>query len=44
MKEEVTRNHYPEKESNENVPQAQLLNTEQQSRKRETATTMEQER
>ena len=31
--EEVTRNHYPEKESNENVPQAQLLNTEQQLEK-----------
>ena len=31
--EEVTRNYYPEKESNENVPQAQLLNTEQQLEK-----------
>ena len=31
--EEVTRNHYPEKELNENVPQAQLLNTEQQKRR-----------
>ena len=31
--EEVTRNDYSEKESNENVPQAQLLNTEQQLEK-----------
>ena len=31
--EEVTRNQYPEKESNENVPHAQLLNTEQQLEK-----------
>ena len=32
--EEVTRNYYPpEKESNENIPQAQLLNTEQQLEK-----------
>ena len=31
--EEVTRNYYPEKESNENVPQAQLLNAEQQLEK-----------
>ena len=26
-------NYYPEKESNENIPQAQLLNTEQQLEK-----------
>ena len=31
--EENTRNYYPEKELNENVPQAQLLNTEQQLEK-----------